>query len=190
MGCPADIRRADGLVGILYLLSALLPVHTACRIFTSIVLHNIFFCSPGRLFRYPGGIGTQIGNDPHSPAAFYINPFVKLLCQTHGFLCGKIQRFAGLLLQCGRSKRQRRFLNPLSLLHFIHMITLLIQLPENLFQLLSRCNRLFSVLCAVIFGRERFLFSFYGEFHIQTPIFFRDKSADFLFPVADNTQCH
>lgn len=44
------------------------------------------------LFRYTGRIRTKVSNKTDGTMAFYLNTFVELLCDLHGFSSSKVQR--------------------------------------------------------------------------------------------------
>ena len=122
--------------------------------------------------------------------SLYIHALIKLLGQTHRFLCGKIQGFGCLLLHGTCRKWNRRLLGALSQLHLAYLIRLVLQPAQYLIQFLFVMNRLFSVCIAVVFGRELLLRAGDLKFCLQIPVFLRDKGVNLILPVTDHSESY
>ena len=143
-----------------------------------------------RLFRHPGGIGTQVGDQTYGAFSFNFHAFIELLRQTHGFLGGKIQGFGGFLLQGAGGKGNRRRLGPLSPFHLVHHIRFSLQFFQNPVQVLLFADADLSLLISVEPGPQRLFGRPIFQKRFQIPVFFRNKRADLFFPVADHPQRH
>ena len=188
--CRVKAGGADRLMGILDFLPSLFALGGHSRILVSVVLCDELFRHGLRLRRHPGGVRTQIGDDAYRSVSLDIDSLIELLGQPHGFLRGKVENLAGLLLQGGRGKRKRRFFYPLALLHLAYDKLRPLKLADNPLQLFSGRNRRLFALRSIILCHQRLFLSGYGENPIQGPVFLRNKIVDFLFPVTDDAQRH
>ena len=65
-------------------------------------------------------VGTQVCDKTDRAMTFHFNTFIKLLSQTHCFLCREIQCFGCFLLKCTCCKWNRRFFHTLSVFYIRH----------------------------------------------------------------------
>ena len=132
------------------------------------------------------GVGSHISNKADGAALAYINAFIKLLCQQHGFFGRKVQFFNGVLLQAAGSVRRQR----VALAFFF---VCLFNNVGGFFQRRFRFGSFFRViyfkLLAVKFNNvsiKNRRFVIFAQACRNSPVFLRHKVGNFLFPVADN----
>ncbi len=99
-------------MGILHIFPCLIYIWSLWKKLLAIFLLHSSFGILLRCFRYPGGIGTDIGNQADGSFALDLNAFIKLLGKHHGLFCGK-SKFPGcFLLKRTGCKRWRRIASP------------------------------------------------------------------------------
>ena len=183
-----NIRGANGLVGVLNLGSGFPGRLRGGHIRGSVMLSDILAGRLVRLFRHPGGIGTQVGDHTHGAVPFDIHAFIKLLGDPHGLGRGEVQRLGSLLLQGTGGKRNGHLLGPLAFLYFFHIIPGVLQFFQNPVQVLLFADADLSLLISVKPGPQRLFGRPIFQKRFQIPVFFRNKRADLFLPVADHPQ--
>ena len=135
------------------------------------------------------GVGTDIGNQTHIAFPFYMNAFIQLLGNEHGFLCCHVQMLAGFLLHGTGGKRRNGFLLACTFFHFFDDEILSFQTVFHFLNHLCIGQFHFFTALAVKSGFKSFLFSV-GQLCTNGPVFVRNEAANFVFSVADQTQCN
>ena len=97
--CQIHISRADGFMCILGIFPVLRHHIFLDNIFFSVIFRNKGLAGRICLFRYTGRIRTKVSNKTDGAMAFYLNTFVELLCDLHGFSSSKVQLLGCFLLQ-------------------------------------------------------------------------------------------
>ncbi len=173
-------------MGILYLTPALFFRHLLRHIGAAVFCLNICRRRLSCFLRYSGGIGTQVGDNTHRAVAFDIYAFIELLGNAHGLLGREIQHLARLLLERRCGKGHRRLLCALSRFFIRDPPVRAFAFFQNLLQFLLISDNCLFIAMSVIPGSQRLFLSLHLQHRIQCPVFFRHKSIDLLFPLADN----
>ena len=108
LGIIFQIRGADGLMGILCLLAALIHIGRFREILRSVVGQNMLSGGVLRLLGHPNGVRTDIGDQANRALFAYFQSLVELLGNKHGLFGNKVQLSGGFLLQTGGGKGRSR----------------------------------------------------------------------------------
>ena len=176
-------------MSILDLLSLLHCLGSFWHIFFSILAADVASCCRICLVRNTYRISTKVCDHTYSTVALDVNTLIKLLCQTHSLLGGKIQCFGCLLLQGTGSKRKRSILDSLAFFHLRDLKFFVLKNLKNLIHLSFIVN-IHLLVCSVEFSLQRLFLAIHKEFTIQAPVFFRDKRINLLLPVTDDAKCN
>ena len=174
-------------MGVLDVFSVLLGIGSGNHILFTITFPDKLLALAVSLLRYTGRIRSQIRNQADRTMTFHRYSFIKLLCDAHCFLGGKIHFFRALLLKRTRCKGKRRFLRPLTPFYIRNFIAGALQRFYNLIHFFSR-NIFLLLWISIVFCHKRLFTSFYSKGGLQRPVLIRYKGINFRLPVGDNAQ--
>ena len=135
-------------------------------------------------------VGSHISNQTDRTFFAHSNTFVQLLSYHHRLFGSKIQTFNSLLLQAAGSKRRQRITFTLFFCCFFNDIS---SFSQSFFYNSRFLSSMYFQFFAQMFDNLCFKnrsFSFFTQFSIQSPIFFRNEISDFFFTVSNDFYCY